>query len=84
MKNEVNDQLADLEAALLATSADSNATKVLLHYLLAFLQSRDGSFLACFVAHCEATIAFTKAAKSVEPSSPLRAMLDRLAAAARQ
>lgn len=84
MKNEVNDQLADLEAALLATSADSNATKVLLHYLLAFLQSRDGSFLACFVAHCEATIAFTKAAKSVEPSSPLRAMLDRLSVAARQ
>ncbi|UWX68845.1 hypothetical protein [Burkholderia gladioli] len=84
MKDETSEQIEDLTAALLATSADSNATKVLLHYLLAFLQSRDGSFLACFVAHCEATIAFTKAAKSIDPSSPLRAMLDRLAAAARQ
>ncbi|UVS93495.1 hypothetical protein [Burkholderia glumae] len=84
MKDETSEQIEDLTAALLATSADSNATKVLLHYLLAFLQSRDGSFLACFVAHCEATIAFTKAAKSVEPSSPLRAMLDRLSVAARQ
>lgn len=84
MKNEINDQLADLEAALLATSADSNATKVLLHYLLAFLQSRDGSFLACFVAHCEASVAFAKAANGIEPSSPLRTMLDRLCAAAQQ
>ncbi|WP_186056521.1 hypothetical protein [Burkholderia gladioli] len=84
MKDETSEQIEDLTAALLATSADSNATKVLLHYLLAFMQSRDGSFLACFVAYCEATIAFTKASTSVEPSSPLRAMLDRLAAAARQ
>ncbi|PRH37747.1 hypothetical protein [Burkholderia gladioli] len=84
MKDETREQIEDLTAALLATSADSNATKVLLHYLLAFLQSRDGSFLACFVAHCESTVAFTKASNGIEPSSPLRAMLDRLAAAARQ
>ncbi|NBI44955.1 hypothetical protein [Burkholderia sp. ISTR5] len=84
MKDETSEQIEDLTAALLATSADSNATKVLLHYLLAFLQSRDGSFLACFVAHCESTFALTKASNGIEPSSPLRAMLDRLAAAARQ
>ncbi|WP_369050487.1 hypothetical protein [Burkholderia gladioli] len=78
------DNYEDLTAALLATSADSNATKVLLHYLLAFLQSRDGSFLACFVAHCEASVAFARASKSVEPTPPLRAMLDRLRVAATQ
>ncbi|MEK6418445.1 MAG: hypothetical protein V4801_02495 [Burkholderia gladioli] len=74
----------DINSSLLAIGEDATATKVLLHYLLAFFNSADNGFLVGFVAHCEASVAFAKASKSIEPSASLRAMLDRLSIAALQ
>ncbi|MGS0980997.1 hypothetical protein [Burkholderia glumae] len=76
------DNYEDLTAALLATSADSNATKLLLIYTLTFLQKQDSGFLPRFVDHCDASIDFAQAAHRLKPSDALLGLVSRLRAAA--
>lgn len=75
------DNYEDITAALLATSADSNATKLLLIYTLTFLQKQDSGFLPRFVDHCDASIDFAQAAHRLRPSEPLLGLVDRLRSA---
>lgn len=78
------DNYEDLTAALLATSADSNATKLLLIYTLTFLQKQDSGFLPRFVDHCDASIDFAQAAHRLKPSTQLLGLVSRLRAATLQ
>lgn len=68
----------DLSAAILATSSDANATKVLLFYLLTFFQSEDSGFLRAFVEHCDVSMAFAQATRLVRPSAELAGLVTKL------